>query len=64
VLLEPAVFGGQAYLDALSQGRQRYRREGADVVIDDFLQPRMRSGPALARRSAGFSPRCPTSRAW
>jgi pimeloyl-ACP methyl ester carboxylesterase len=28
-LLEPAVFGGQPYLDALSEGQERYRREGA-----------------------------------
>ena len=39
-LLEPAVFGGQAYLDALSKGQERYRREGAEVVIDDFLKMR------------------------
>ena len=39
-LLEPAVFGGQAYLDALSKGQERYRREGAEVVIDDFLKQR------------------------
>lgn len=39
-LLEPAVFGGPAYLDALSQGQERYRREGPDVVIDDFLKQR------------------------
>ena len=39
-LLEPAVFGGQGYLDALSKGQERYRREGAEVVIDDFLKQR------------------------
>jgi pimeloyl-ACP methyl ester carboxylesterase len=39
-LLEPAVFGGQPYLDALSKGQERYRREGAEVVIDDFLKQR------------------------
>jgi pimeloyl-ACP methyl ester carboxylesterase len=39
-LLEPAVFGGQAYLDALSKGQERYRREGAEIVIDDFLKQR------------------------
>jgi pimeloyl-ACP methyl ester carboxylesterase len=39
-LLEPAVFGGQAYLDALSKGQERSRREGAEVVIDDFLKAR------------------------
>ena len=39
-LLEPAVFGGQAYLDLLSKGQERFRREGAEVVIDDFLRTR------------------------
>jgi 3-oxoadipate enol-lactonase len=39
-LLEPAIFGGQAYLDALSKGQERHRREGAEVVIDDFLKQR------------------------
>jgi pimeloyl-ACP methyl ester carboxylesterase len=39
-LLEPAVFGGQAYLNSLSKGQERYRREGAEVVIDDFLKQR------------------------
>jgi pimeloyl-ACP methyl ester carboxylesterase len=39
-LLEPAVFGGQAYLDALLKGQERYRREGAEIVIDDFLKQR------------------------
>lgn len=39
-LLEPAVFGGQPYLDALAKGQERHRREGADVVIDDFLKQR------------------------
>lgn len=39
-LLEPAVFGGQPYLDALSKGQERYRREGAEVVIDAFLKQR------------------------
>jgi len=39
-LLEPAVFGGQAYLDSLSKGQERYRREGAGIVVDDFLKLR------------------------
>ena len=43
-LLEPAVFGGQPYLDALSKGQERYRREGAEVVIDDFLKQRFGAG--------------------
>ncbi len=40
VLFEPAVFGGQPYFDALLKGQERYRREGAEVVIDDFLRQR------------------------
>jgi pimeloyl-ACP methyl ester carboxylesterase len=43
-LLEPAVFGGQPYLDAIAQGQERYRREGAAGVIDDFLKVRFGTG--------------------
>lgn len=39
-LLEPAVFGGQPYLDALLKSQARYRQEGAEIVIDDFLKRR------------------------
>jgi pimeloyl-ACP methyl ester carboxylesterase len=39
-LLEPAVFGGEPYLAALANGQARYRREGAEIVIDDFLRQR------------------------
>ena len=42
-LLEPPVFGGQAYWDSLSKGQERYRREGAEVVVDDFLKQRFGS---------------------
>lgn len=46
-LLEPAFFGGstaQGYRDALAQGLQRYREQGAAVVVDEFLLPRFGAG--------------------
>ena len=46
-LLEPAFFGGssaQGYRDALAQGQQRYREQGAAVVVDEFLLPRFGAG--------------------
>ena len=77
-LLEPAVFGGQAYLDALSKGQERHRREGAEVVIDDFLKQRF--GPeyrsqldrvlpgsfaqAIADADTWFEQEVPGLRAW
>jgi pimeloyl-ACP methyl ester carboxylesterase len=77
-LLEPAVFGGQAYLDAVSKGQERYRREGAEIVIDDFL--RSRFGPeyrphldrvlpgsfaqAIADAATWFEQEVPGLRAW
>lgn len=54
-LLEPAVFGGQAYLDALSKGQGLYREVGAEVVIDGFLKQRFGSDyrPELDRALPG-----------
>ena len=66
-LLEPAVFGGQAYLDALSQGQERSRREGAEVVIDDFLKMRFGTDyrPRLDRVLPGsFAQAVADARTW
>jgi pimeloyl-ACP methyl ester carboxylesterase len=77
-LLEPAVFGGQPYLDALSKGQERYRLEGAEVVIDDFLKQRFGAdyrphldrvlpdsfGQAVADASTWFEQEIPALRAW
>jgi pimeloyl-ACP methyl ester carboxylesterase len=77
-LLEPAVFGGQPYLDALSKGQERYRREGAEVVIDDFLKQRFGAdyrphldralpgsfGQAVADAPTWFEQEVPGLRAW
>lgn len=46
-LLEPALIVGstaQSYRDTLERGEQRYREEGAAVVVDDFLQARYGAG--------------------
>ena len=77
-LLEPAVFGGQAYLDALSRGQERSRREGAEVVIDDFLKARFGANyrpqldrvlpgsfaQAVADAATWFEQEIPGLRAW
>ncbi len=77
-LLEPAVFGGQAYLDVLSKGQERYRRQGAEVVIDDFLKQRFGAayrphldrvlpasfGQAVADAATWFEQEVPDLRAW
>jgi hypothetical protein len=77
-LLEPAVFGGQPDLDALSKGQERYRQEGAEVVIDDFLKQRFGTGyrphldrvlpgsfgQAVADAATWFEHEVPGVRAW
>ena len=77
-LLEPAVFGGQIYLDALSKGQERYRSEGAEAVIDDFLKQRFGAdyrphldralpgsfGQAVADAPTWFEQELPGLRAW
>jgi pimeloyl-ACP methyl ester carboxylesterase len=77
-LLEPAVFGGQPYLDALSKGQERYRHEGPEVVIDAFLKQRFGTGyrshldrvlpgsfgQAVADAATWFEHEVPGLRAW
>jgi pimeloyl-ACP methyl ester carboxylesterase len=77
-LLEPAVFGGPAYLDALSKGQERYRRDGAEVVIADFLKRRFGAeyrplldrvlpgsfAQAVANAATWFEHEVPGLRAW
>ena len=41
-LLEPAVFGGQPYLDALWKGQERYRRDGATIAAPSTDRPSCR----------------------
>ena len=77
-LLEPAVFGGQPYLDALSKSQERSRRDGAEVVIDDFLRQRFGAdyrshldrvlpgsfAQAVADAATWFEQEVPGLRAW
>jgi pimeloyl-ACP methyl ester carboxylesterase len=77
-LPEPAVFGGQPDLEALSKGQERYRREGGESVIGRFPEAafgaddrphldRVLPGSfeqAVAAASTWFEQEVPGLRAW